>query len=95
MPDAETTSDVAELAAAVRELIASIDERKWARWLSVDGATEYTSLCDKSIRNLISAGKLTPSRAVRGRLLIDRNQLDALLLSECGKRPRKGRGIRQ
>lgn len=88
------SSDIVELTCALRDLIDRIDQRAWSRWLSVEGAAEYCSICDKSVRNLIAAGKLTPSRAVRGKLLIDRQQLDAVLLAECGKRLRKGRGIR-
>jgi excisionase family DNA binding protein len=88
------SSDIAELASALRDLIDRIDQRAWSRWLSVEGAAEYASLSEKSIRNLCSDGTLTPSRLVRGKLLIDRQQLDAALLAECGKRLRKGRGIR-
>lgn len=88
-------SEVAELTAAVRDLIDRIDRREWARWLSVEGAAEYCSLSSKSVRNLIAGGKLTPSRAVRGKILIDRRQLDAVLLAECGKQLRTGRGIRR
>src|SRR5262245_18506248 len=65
------------------------------RWLSVKGAALYSSLSEKSIRNLISAGKLPARRAVRGRLLIDRFALDALFTAETGRRLREGRGIRK
>jgi excisionase family DNA binding protein len=95
MPDDSTSTDVAELAAAVRDLIDRIDRGQWGRWLSVEGAAEYCSLSDKSIRNLVADGTLNPSRTVRGRLLVDRQELDAALVAGCGKRLRRGRGIKQ
>jgi excisionase family DNA binding protein len=85
----------ADLAAAVRDLAARVDVQAWPRWLSVEAAARYTSLSPRSIRNLIAAGRVTPSRAVRGRVLIDRLELDAALSAECGTRPRRGRGIRR
>src|SRR4051812_15409699 len=89
MPD-----DFAELKAAILELANRVDGQLWPRWLSVPLAANYSSLGQKSIRNLCANGTLTPSRAVRGKLLIDRQQLDAALLAECGRQLRKGRGIR-
>lgn len=92
MPDT-ATSDVADLAAAVRELAVRV-EGQWPRWLSVEAAAEYSSLSEKSIRNLVASGQIVPSRTVRGKLLIDRLQLDAALLAGCGRELRRGRGIR-
>ncbi len=86
---------IADLAAAVRDLAARVDAQTWPRWLSVAEASRYTSLSVRSIRNLISAGRVMPSRAVRGKVLIDRLQLDAALSAECGKRLRRGRGIKK
>jgi hypothetical protein len=83
------------LTAAVRELTKRVDAQTWPRWLSVEAAARYCSLSPKSIRNLVTNGTLTPSRAVRGRVLIDRLQLDAALSSACGARLRRGRGIRR
>jgi len=85
---------IADLTAAVRELTARVDAQTWPRWLSVQEAARYTSLSPRSIRYLVAAGRVTPSRAVRGKLLIDRLQLDAALAAECGTRLRRGRGIR-
>lgn len=86
---------IADLTAAVRELAQRVDAQAWPRWLGVEEAARYTSLSNRSIRNLVSAGHLTPSRAVRGKVLIDRLQLDAALTAECGRRLRRGRGIRR
>jgi excisionase family DNA binding protein len=65
------------------------------RWLSVKAAANYASLSDRSVRALIYSGKLPASRAVRGRVLVDRLLLDALLTAESGKQLRRGRGIRR
>jgi hypothetical protein len=86
---------IADLAAAVRELAARVDGQTWPRWLSVEAAARYCSLSPRSIRYLVSAGRVTPSRAVRGKVLIDRLQLDAALSAECGARLRRGRGVRR
>jgi excisionase family DNA binding protein len=86
---------IAELTAAVRELAQRVDGQCWPRWLSVEAAARYTSLSSKSIRNMVAAGRVTPSRAVRGKVLIDRLQLDAALSAECGARLRRGRGIQR
>lgn len=85
---------IAELTKAVSELTARIDAEAWPHWLTVDVAARYSSLSVKSIRNLVSAGRLNASRAVRGRLLIERRELDAVLAGGFGQRPRTGRGIR-
>jgi hypothetical protein len=61
------------------------------RFLSVAAASEYSSLSAKSIRRLLAAGKLTTLRPVRGRVVIDRNELDALVLGS-GVTVRQGRG---
>lgn len=84
----------AELVAAICELAERLDSQAWPRWLSVDVAAKYCSLSPRSIRNLIASGRVTPSRAVRGKVLIDRLQLDAALSAECGRQLRCGRGIR-
>lgn len=86
---------IADLTVAVRDLAARIDGQTWPRWLSVEAAARYCSLGQKSIRNLVASGTLVPSRAVRGKVLIDRHQLDAALTAECGRQLRRGRGIRR
>ena len=58
------------------------------QWLTVDLAAEYSSLSTKSIRRLISAGKLQAYRPCRGRVLINLGELEeakaiALAQQEC------------
>lgn len=91
MPDDGT---IAELTRIVREMADRLDGQLWPRWMGVARAAAYCDLGEKSIRNMVASGVLTPSRTVRGKVLIDRYQLDAAMSAGCGARLRKGRGIR-
>jgi len=62
------------------------------RFLTVAGAAIYTSLSVTSIRREIAAGHLHAYRPRRGRILIDRTELDALVLS-ARRRSSDGRGL--
>ena len=85
----------------LEQLTAKLDQlaekkaRPWPRFLSIRIAAEYSTLSEVSIRRLISAGKLTALRPClgKGKVLIDRHQLDAVVVSATAT-PRKGRGIR-
>ena len=61
------------------------------RFLTVDAAAAYCSLSPESIRRLLSAGKLTKLHPVRGRVTIDRRELDSYVLTATGTL-RRGRG---
>jgi excisionase family DNA binding protein len=61
------------------------------RWLSVADAATHAALSVRSIRQLLAAGKLTAHRPVRGKIVIDRVQLDNYISSSTAA-PRKGRG---
>ncbi len=64
----------------------------WPRWLSVRTAALYAGQIDEgSIRRLISAGKLTAHRILKGRIAVDRLELDALA-EAATTTPRLGRG---
>jgi excisionase family DNA binding protein len=69
------------------ESVAPIDPR----WLSVEQAANYAALSVESLRRLLAAGKLTAYRPRPGRVLIDRRELDALILGST-RRPTGGRG---
>ena len=78
----------------IEEKIDAIMERVsagGARWLTVEGAAAHSGLSDAVVRRFLAGGKLTAHRPVPGRILIDRRQLDALILSSTG-RPSVGRG---
>jgi len=66
----------------------------WPRFLSVERAGQYSCLSPSSIRRLLSSGRLTALRPCRGRVLVDRHQLD-VVVSGSSNAPRSGRGIRK
>lgn len=69
-------------------------DRPPKRFLTVkDAAFRAGELSEESIRRMLSAGKLTALRPVPGRILIDVNELDSVIIAS-DSRPRKGRGIR-
>lgn len=61
------------------------------RWLALEPAAAYSSLSVKSLRRLVSAGKLQAHRPVRGRIVLDRFELDAYIAGATAT-PRTGRG---
>lgn len=61
-------------------------------FLTVKHAAEYSDLSPESIRRLVQSGKLTALRPVKGRIVIDRKELDTYIRS-CDKRVRTGRGL--
>jgi excisionase family DNA binding protein len=63
------------------------------RFLTVADAAVYTGLSQESIRRLLARGRLHALRPVRGRVLIDRHELEALVLTSTAT-PRTGRGRR-
>lgn len=73
--------------ADLQELIA----RSERRWLTVSSGAVYADLSEESIRRLLSAGRLTSHRPVKGRVLISRDELDAHIRGSVSV-PRVGRG---
>lgn len=61
------------------------------RFLTIQNAARYTDLSKESIRRLVAKGKLTAHRPVRGRVLIDRHELEAFIRSSVSV-PRNSRG---
>jgi excisionase family DNA binding protein len=62
-----------------------------SRWLTVAEAAKYSRLSPESIRRLLGSAKLTAHYPRRGRILIDRVQLDAHIAGST-RRPVGGRG---
>jgi excisionase family DNA binding protein len=92
--DTTTSAPVSlESLAGKLDALTAIAKRADARFLSVKHAADYCSVSPDSIRCLLSSGKLRALRPVKGRIVIDRAELDALVLGS-DQRPRKGRGIR-
>jgi excisionase family DNA binding protein len=63
------------------------------RFLSVREASHYAGVSEDSIRNLLAGGNLTALRPVPGRVVIDRQELDAYVRGAT-RRARSGRGTR-
>jgi hypothetical protein len=61
------------------------------RWLPLAPAADYSGIGVKSLRRLISSGKLIPRRPVKGRIVLDRLELDAYIGGAVAT-PRTGRG---
>ena len=62
-----------------------------ARFLTIAGAAERTSLSPATIRRLLAMGKLTALRPARGRVLVDVHELDRFVLNSSNP-IRRGRG---
>lgn len=90
MSSAELESLVRELGKKFESLSASLVGAP-QRYLTIKSAARYADLSEESVRRMISAGKLTAYRPVRGRVLIDRHELDSAIRSST-KAPRSGRG---
>jgi excisionase family DNA binding protein len=89
-PDARTLAD-----AIAERLVAKVGELQTAqRFLTVGDAASYTGLSQDTIRALLAGRKLTPLHPVRGRIVIDRRELDTFILSST-RRPAGGRGQRR
>src|SRR5690606_20223811 len=89
------TNTLAELRDLLAALVAANAAKVVdARFLDVESAAAFTSLSADSIRRLLSAGKLTALRPVKGRVVIDREQLVSLVLNSTTSL-RRGRGRRK
>ena len=97
MPDAPTLEEaIAAIGEAVGRLLERVDAApvQWGRYLTLGDAEKYCGLSIKSLRRMIGTGKLSPLRPVKGRILIDRLHLDAVILDSAVKKFRTGRGVR-
>jgi len=90
----------AEVAAAQVEAIVGSQQAQGQvgpvpqRFFGVASAAAYSGLSQDSIRKLLASGDLRGLRPVKGKILIDRRELDAVILG-ASRRVRKGRGIRR
>ncbi len=53
------------------------------RFLSVRDSASYSGLSRETIRRMLQSGKLTPYRPVPGRIVVDRQQLDSVILASA------------
>ncbi|NQU20951.1 MAG: helix-turn-helix domain-containing protein [Candidatus Nealsonbacteria bacterium] len=63
------------------------------RYLGVKASATYSDLSEDTIRRLVERGDLTAHRPVKGKVLIDKQQLDRLILGST-RVPQRGRGRR-
>ena len=63
-------------------------------YLSLKNASFYCDLSQKTLRRFIKEGRLNEYRPARGKVLIKRKELDALIEKSTTK-IRRGRGIRR
>jgi len=80
------------LEAILNRLDALTDRTEVQRFMGVKSAAAYADLSEDSVRELIRRGDLTDYRPLKGKILLDREQLDRLVLGST-TRPRTGRGI--
>jgi excisionase family DNA binding protein len=91
-PEAELNLD--RLADLLAERLASrLHAPPPARFLSVADAAAYAAISPDSVRSMLTSGRLTALRPVAGRVVVDRQELDAAIRASAG-RPRTRRGKR-
>ena len=92
--DGSTCSDGDISLALVLQKLDALIERAAVpkRFLSIAHAAEYADLSEDSVRRMIERGDLVAHRPVRGRILVDRQQLDQVILSSTNA-PLNGRGM--
>lgn len=89
MPDDPTLADVIERLDAIAERL----EAGPTRYLSIIAAATYADVSDDTIRRALSRGDLTTLRPARGRVVIDRLEIDSWLRGTAGRQLRRGRGL--
>ena len=86
-----------DLAAELETLHAKVDRLLAAgsaptpRFLSIAHAAVYADVSEESIRRMIQRGDLTPLRPVKGKVVLDRLELERHVLGSTD-RPQGGRG---
>ena len=97
MAESHDTADARDPLAAILDRLDQLQAelaKPLPRFLAVAAAAVYASLSEDVIRSLYARGDLTALRPVKGRVLIDRLELDGLILGSTD-RPQNGRGIRR
>ena len=57
------------------------------RFLAVKEAASYAGVSADSVRRMLASGELTALRPVPGRIVVDRHQLDAVILATADRKP--------
>lgn len=78
---------------AIEKLLVQMIANLGRGYLSLKNASFYCDLSEKTLNRFIKRGELTAYRPARGKILIKKKELDALI-EKSTKPVRKGRGIR-
>jgi hypothetical protein len=91
-----TDPTLADVLAKLEAIQTAIDRQGVVapKYVGIADAANYSGLSVESIRGLLSSGKLTALRVVRGRVTISIEELDGLIRSSTNSL-RGGRGQRQ
>src|SRR5262249_45403547 len=89
----EIASRLTDLETRLDQLLELVRQRPPSepRFLGVEEAARYASLSPESIRRMLATGQLTARRPRRGRVLVCRRELEAVVLASTG-RVKAGRG---
>jgi len=77
-------TDPKEALTAILAKLDTMSDRAPQRFFSIASSAAYSDLSQDSIRRMIERGDLTPHRPVKGKILIDRQELDNLILGSSG-----------
>jgi len=88
--------DSTEALQAILARLDAIEAGTPKRFLSIASAAAWCDLSQDSIRRLIERGELTAHRPVRGKVLVDRQQLEQYVLGSAREvRGSRGCGLRR
>jgi hypothetical protein len=73
----------------------AMNDTLMGRYATIEQSATYSGLSDKTLRRLSAAGKLIGYRPVPGRVLLDLQQLDALIRDSAGRIGTRGRSQRR
>ncbi len=90
---AEEIREIRQMLSDMRDHIQLLVARECVqqRFLTISHAARFSDLSEETIRRLIASQKLTAHRPVRGRVLIDRLEIESLIRGSV-QNPRRGRG---
>lgn len=81
------------LDAKLEKLLSPTDGQGERSFMSLKTAAFYSDLSQKTLRRFIADGSLTAYRPAKGKVLLKRKELDALI-NKSTKQVRSGRGIK-
>ena len=92
MIDVPATADHLDRIEGLLRQLVDDQGTRWPEWMGIATAARYSDLSEASIRRLISSGKITAHRILRGKISIERRELDDVIRIATGS-IRVGRGL--